>query len=114
MPRRLLTLSHSYVVALNRRLAVEMARAGGGDWSVTAAAPRFFQGDLRPIHLERDAPAGPANLEVVELGAYLTRSPHLFFYGPSLRSLAGQRWDVVHCWEEPYVLAAAEVTAFTG
>ncbi|HVE84611.1 MAG TPA: glycosyltransferase family 4 protein [Myxococcales bacterium] len=113
MPRRLLTLSHSYVVALNRRLAVEMARAGGGEWSVTAAAPRFFHGDLRPIPLERDQ-AGGGGLELVELDAHLTRFPHFFFYGPGLRRVAGQRWDVLHCWEEPYVLAAAEVAAFAG
>ena len=51
-PRRLLTIAHSYCVALNRRLAHEMARAGGEQWEVTAVAPRFFHGDLRPIPLE--------------------------------------------------------------
>ena len=112
MPHRLLTLSHSYVVALNRRLAVEMARAGGGEWEVTAAAPRFFRGDLRPIRLERDG--ADAGLELVELGAHLTRFPHLFLYGPELRRLARRRWDVLHCWEEPFVLAAAEVAALAG
>ena len=45
--RRLLTIAHSYCVALNRRLAHEMARAGGDEWEVVAVAPRFFRGDLR-------------------------------------------------------------------
>jgi hypothetical protein len=34
--RRLLTISHSYVVGLNRRFADELARAGGAEWDVTA------------------------------------------------------------------------------
>src|SRR5258705_6619033 len=51
-PRRLLTIGHSYVVATNRRLAHEMAVQGAGEWSVTAAAPARFRGDLRPIRSE--------------------------------------------------------------
>ena len=51
--RRLLTIGHSYCVAVNRRLAHEMAREGGEDWEVTAVAPEFFHGDLRPIRTER-------------------------------------------------------------
>jgi glycosyltransferase involved in cell wall biosynthesis len=110
VPRRLLTLSHSYVVALNRRLAVELARAGGGAWEVTALAPRFFHGDLRPIPLEPD-PGDP--LEVVGLRAFGSRFKHLFIYGLELRELLRRPCDVVHCWEEPYVLAGAQVAAWT-
>src|SRR5580765_5336616 len=51
--KRLLTIGHSYVVAMNRRLAHEMARQGGSRWSVTAAAPATYRGDLGPIELER-------------------------------------------------------------
>lgn len=110
MPRRLLSLSHSYVVALNRRLAVELARVGGKAWEVTAAAPRFFQGDLRPIPLEPD-PGSP--LEVVGLRAIGSRFKHVFVYGPELREVLRRSWDVVHCWEEPYVFAGAQVAAWT-
>lgn len=109
MPRRLLSLSHSYVVALNRRLAVELARAGGGAWEVTAVAPRFFHGDLRPIALEPD-PGAP--LEVVGLRAWGSRFPHVFVYGPELREVLRRPCDVLHCWEEPYVLAGAQVAAW--
>jgi hypothetical protein len=49
---RLLSIGHSYVVALNRRLAHEMARAGADRWEVTAVAPQAMVGDLRPITLE--------------------------------------------------------------
>ena len=49
--RKLLTVGHSYVVSLNRRLAHEMAIAGKGRWDVTCVAPSYFHGgnDLGPI-----------------------------------------------------------------
>ncbi|HVL67920.1 MAG TPA: glycosyltransferase family 4 protein [Vicinamibacterales bacterium] len=104
--KRLLTIGHSYVVAVNRRLAHEMAVAGAGEWEVTAAAPDRYPGDLRPIDLERRA--GEA-CRVVPLRVHFAAAPHLMFYGGGLRALLRERWDLVHCWEEPYVLAAAQV-----
>ncbi|HEY8210646.1 MAG TPA: glycosyltransferase family 4 protein [Myxococcaceae bacterium] len=109
MPRRLLSLSHSYVVALNRRLAVELARAGGDAWEVTAVAPRFFHGDLRPIALEPDP---GSSLEVVGLRAWGSRFKHAFVYGLELRDVLRRPCDVLHCWEEPFVLAGAQVAAW--
>lgn len=105
-PRRLLTVSHSYVVALNRRLADEMARAGEGRWEVTAVAPSFFHGDLRDITLE---PIQGERNGLIALPAHLSRSPHLFVFSPQLRQIARQGWDLVHAWEEPYVLAGGQV-----
>lgn len=105
--RRLLTVGHSYAVGMNRRLAHEMARAGGGAWEVTAAAPAYFHGnDLRPVRLEV-ADAEPCR--VVPVNAYLTRRVHVLLYGRRLRSLLAEGWDVVHCWEEPYILAGGQV-----
>src|SRR5271156_6635948 len=105
-PRRLLTIAHSYCVALNRRLAHEMARAGGEQWEVTAVAPRFFHGDLRPIPLEPQ----PGELcRVAAINVHLSRVPQLFFYGFGLRAVMRERWDLVHCWEEPYVIAGGQV-----
>jgi len=104
--RRLLTVAHSYCVALNRRLAHEMARVGGEQWEVTAVAPRFFHGDLRPIPLE---PQPDELCRVVPIDVYLSRIPQLFFYGSGLRAVMRERWDLVHCWEEPYVIAGGQV-----
>ena len=105
--KRLLTIGHSYVVGQNRRLADEMARVGRGDWTVTAAAPESYAGDLRHITLE---PVAGEACALVPLPTHLDRSPHLMFYG-GLRALMAQPWDVVHCWEEPYVAAAAQIAS---
>ena len=71
---RLVTISHSYVVANNRRLAHEMAVQGRGRWEVTAIAPAQLAGDLRTIALEPiDGEACTTHGLRVRLG----RIPHL-------------------------------------
>jgi len=107
-PFRLLSLGHSYVVGVNRRLPQEMSKIANGAWEITTAAPRYFHGskDLRPVTLETEA-SEPT--PVVGLPAYLTSRVHVFLYGRRLRSLLASGWDLVHCWEEPYILAGAQV-----
>src|SRR5258705_13221418 len=83
-PRRLLTIGHSYVVATNRRLAHEMAVQGAGEWSVTAAAPARFRGDLRPIAVE--AMPGEAST-LITLPVRCDRFPHFLFYGGGVGGL---------------------------
>jgi glycosyltransferase involved in cell wall biosynthesis len=104
--KRLLTIGHSYVVALNRRLPHELARASEGQWAVTVAAPTFVHGDLRPIALE-EFPGETCRLAPVT--AYLTHRPHVMLYGRPLRRLLAESWDVVLCWVEPYVLAGSQI-----
>ena len=87
-----------------------MSIAGGGKWEVTAAAPTFFRGDLQPITTE-PFDGEQASLEL--LRAYFTRMPHMFFYGTRLRELLADNWDIVHCWEEPYVMAGGQVALWT-
>ncbi|WP_338870459.1 glycosyltransferase family 4 protein [Myxococcus stipitatus] len=109
-PRRLVTVSHSYVVTLNRRLANEMARVGGGNWDVSVVAPRFFRGELRPIQLQQE-PGEPARVRAVR--GYFSRIPHAFVYGPELRDVLRSNVDLVHAWEEPFVFAGVEVAMLT-
>lgn len=104
--KRLLTIGHSYVVAANRMLAHHMAIAGRGAWSVTAVAPRRFRGDLRGIAIE---PLDGEASALEPVPVHLDRLPHLMWYGGALRRLLQRDWDVVHCWEEPYVLAGAQI-----
>ena len=106
--RRLLTIGHSYAVGVNRRLAHELAAAG--EWEVTAAAPARFRGDFGWHVLEPD-PGERCTLAA--LPAHFTRPVHVMLYGRRLFELLRQPWDLVHCWEEPYIAAAAEVVCGT-
>ena len=105
--KRLLTIGHSYVVTLNRRLPDEIARQAGGRWAVTVAAPEKYAGDLGPLVLERSTEEA---CDVVPLPVHFDRPPHLMIYG-RLTPLMRQRWDLVHCWQEPYVMAAAQIAS---
>jgi hypothetical protein len=97
----MLSIGHSYVVGLNRRLADEMARAGSGRWEVTAVAPRFLRGDLWGIPLE-GLPGEADRLEPV--GVYLSRWPHLMIYGGRLRGLLRGGPDGGRCPESSPLL----------
>src|SRR6185503_3679324 len=103
--RRLITISHSYVVAENRRLAHEMALWSRGRWQVTAIAPRSYAGDLRRIDLE---PIPGEAAQVVPLDMALDGRAHVMWYR-GLRRAMRQGADVVHAWEEPYVLAGLQI-----
>jgi glycosyltransferase involved in cell wall biosynthesis len=106
--KRLLTIAHSYVVDVNRRLADELA--AHGDWDVTAVAPARLRGDFGWHTLE---PRASERCEVIPVPVRCPRSVHLMTYGPALSSLLRQPWDLVHCWEEPYVLSAAQIARAT-
>lgn len=114
MPRqlRLLTFGHSYSVGVNRALAHAMTIAGGRRWHVEAAAPTWFanRGDLRPSVLKIDA---EEPTRITPLSAYNTGRVHTFFYGRKLKELLARDWDVVHCWQEPYVLAGFQSARWT-
>jgi glycosyltransferase involved in cell wall biosynthesis len=108
--RRLLTVGHSYVIAVNRRLAHEFARVGERDWEVTCVAPRTYHADLG---LERFQPIPDEPCRALAVSAYGTRSVHTFAYSPKLRSMLKGGWDAVYCWEEPYILAGFQVASWT-
>ncbi len=102
--RRLLTIGHSYAVTLNRRLPNELARLS--DWDVTAVGPARFRGDFG-WHALEPTPAEPCR--VVPVPVHFSRWIHLMRYGRKLSSLLAEPWDLVHCWEEPYVAAAHQI-----
>ncbi|MGH7932958.1 MAG: glycosyltransferase family 4 protein [Candidatus Binataceae bacterium] len=77
---------------------------------VTAVAPSFFHGDLRPIALER-CDGEICRLESVR--AFMTSRIHVFLYGGRLRQILRQPWDLVHSWEEPYILAGGQIAWWT-
>lgn len=106
--RRLLTIGHSYCVAANRRLAHELAVTG--NWDVTVVGPARFRGDFR-VHEMAAVPGERCVLEPIP--TYCRGRVHTMLYGWRLRQLLRQPWDLVHCWEEPYVASAAQVAAWT-
>ena len=106
--RRLLTIAHSYAVDVNRVLAQELAATG--EWDVTAVGPARFHGDLSWHVFEPK----PSELCVpVPIPVHFSRRVHLMLYGRRLAGLLQQPWDLVHCWEEPYVASAAQVAFST-
>jgi glycosyltransferase involved in cell wall biosynthesis len=77
---------------------------------VQVAGPAYYHGnDLRPVTF---APLPGELCPASAIPAYLTRFVHVFFYGwKSLRRVVRGDWDVIHAWEEPYILAGAELAA---
>jgi glycosyltransferase involved in cell wall biosynthesis len=98
------------VVALNRTLPNEMARVSNGAWEVTAVSPSFVQSALRPMGVESQS---GEELKLEILPTHLAGMPQLLFYGRRLRDLLAEPWDLVHSWEEPYVVAGAQVAWWT-
>jgi glycosyltransferase involved in cell wall biosynthesis len=95
-------------VELNRRLPQELARHG--EWDVTAVGPSRFHGDFGWHTLE---PQPAEACTVVPVPVRPGRPIHCMLYGRKLSELLREPWDLVHCWEEPYVAAAAQVLVNT-
>jgi glycosyltransferase involved in cell wall biosynthesis len=104
---RVLTIGHSYGITLNRAVAREVAQ--DPDFEVTAAAPEYFYGDLRPIAMEPEPEGSP--LRLVPLAARCTRYVHFFWYdNAALKALIQKGdFDVVYAWEEPYIVAGYQI-----
>ena len=80
--------------------------ASDPDFEVTIAAPMVFNGSLRKIELEKNS---SSHVEVVPLKAYLTKSIHLFFYTGIDKLLKSREFDLIHIWEEPYIVAGMQI-----
>jgi phosphatidyl-myo-inositol dimannoside synthase len=106
--RRLISIGHSYVVGMNRALINEIARAG--TWDVTAVAPSSFPGDLGPIAF---VPQENESCHIEQVPTRFTRKIHVVLYKRRLRELMQQQWDLVHCWEEPFIFAGGQVAYLT-
>lgn len=104
---RILTIGHSYVVRLNRSVPAALAALPGVE--LTIAAPAAFDGDLRSMELE--GLVGGERYELVPLRTRLSRWIHVFSYENRalFRLIREGRFDIVHAWEEPYILAGWQV-----
>ena len=72
-------------------------------------APRRYRGDLGRIAVE------PMADEAATAGDRFVSSSIAFRIscGTGLGRVLDAPWDVVHCWEEPYILAGAQVARHT-
>lgn len=104
---KVLTIGHSYAVALNRAVARQVAR--DPSFEVTVAAPSFFRGDLRDLHIDPEPEGSP--LRLAPLDVRWSKMIHVFrYHAQSLRRLIqGGEFDVVHAWEEPYIYAGYQI-----
>jgi len=111
-PRRLLSIGHSYVLGVNRRLAHEFQKQSNGKWEVSVLAPLYFQGrnDLRANHFQ---PESGEPIHVDAINARWTSKIHFFHYERKLREIVRGGFDLVHAWEEPYIAAGFQIARAT-
>ena len=109
---RLLSVGHSYTVGANRALPHAIERESAGRWRVEVASPKATAAgrDLRATTLAV-GPSEPCPVHAID--TYNRREVHTFLYGRRLKALLAGGWDLVHCWEEPFVLAGAQVARWT-
>jgi len=88
-----------------------MARVGADRWEVTAVAPEWLAGDLRPVPFEPN-PYEANQTKAVPV--YFSKRVHHLLYGMQTRRfIKSQLWDLVHSWQEPFVLSAAQLGWWT-
>ena len=106
--RRLLSIGHSYSVALNRRLAEEIHCISHGEWDVTVVSPNEVCGDMRRIRLE---PSINSGAKVIGVSTSWGNRVHFLRYGRETKSLIREEnWSLVHIWEEPYIVCGEQLS----
>ena len=78
---------------------------------MTCVGPRRYRGDLEPLSFgpRPDEPCGLATVS-----AWATSRVHTFFYGPEIRAVLRCDWDVIHAWEEPYIMAGFQLAKWAN
>ena len=96
------------MAGLNRSTVRHIAKDPTFD--ITVAAPRVFRDELRTIEIEPEPE--DSQIQLVPIDAYLTRKIQFFAYSPSqIQTLLDDGgFDVVHIWEEPYVVAGFQLS----
>ena len=103
-PMRIVTVGHSYAVPLNRAVMDRVARHP--DVDLTVVAPKAYHGDFGLLTLEPD-PDAPYRL--VPATVALSKRVHVFHYRGLRRQLKAGAFDILHAWEEPYILAGYQL-----
>lgn len=101
---KVLSIGHSYVVAANRAIMRQVAQLGEVELEI--AAPSFLHGSLRSLKLE---PEESQLFNVIPVDVCFSRWIHLMWYRNLKSIIKKGRYDLVHIWEEPYVLAGYQI-----
>ena len=107
---QLLSIGHSYVIALNRRIAHEISREGRGRWGGCRRRSQFLSGRISGRPVSNVSPAKIAPWEKVDV--YGSSRVHFMLYALEMRKLLARPWDFVHLWEEPYILCGGQLAAW--
>lgn len=106
MTRKILSIGHSYIVGVNRRLVNEIARISDGKWEVHTIVPSKLNNDFR--HFEYSLESTDI-CNISALPVYFDNPIHIMCYDWRISKILRESWDIVHCWEEPYILAGAQI-----
>ena len=110
MTKKILSIGHSYIVGVNRRLVNEIARISDGKWEVHTIVPSKLNNDFR--HFEY-SPEPTDICKTSALPVYFDNPIHIMCYDWRISKILQESWDIVHCWEEPYILAGAQIAYLT-
>lgn len=101
---KVLSIGHSYVVASNRRF---MEKIGEQDeFEVTIVAPKFMRAALNDTYAEKNT---SPKTSLILLNAFFTKWIHIFFYMGLGRIIKKGSYDIIHLWEEPYILSGYQI-----
>jgi phosphatidylinositol alpha-1,6-mannosyltransferase len=103
---RILTIGHSYVVALNR--AFLRNAASDPEFEFTVVCPEHFFSELGTIRCEPEP--DNSSLNVISIPVVRDRWIHTFGYDRRLAKIVREgQFDIVHAWEEPYIYAGYQI-----
>ncbi len=110
MVRKILSIGHSYSIGVNRRLINEMSRISAGKWEVQAIAPTKVKNDFRQFEFRLE----PTDIcKISALPVYFDTPIHTMTYDWRIGDILKHNWDIVHCWQEPYLVSGAQVAYLT-
>jgi glycosyltransferase involved in cell wall biosynthesis len=108
--RKILSIGHSYIVGVNRRLVNEISRISDDKWEVHAISPCKLRNDFRRFQYQLES---TDICQISEVPVYCDRPIHIMFYDWKIADILDNNWDIVHCWQEPYIVCGAQVAYLT-
>lgn len=87
-----------------------MSRIGAGKWEVQAIAPAKVKNDFRQFEFRLE----PTDIcQISAIPVYFDTPIHLMTYDWRIADILKSDWDIVHCWQEPYLISGAQVAYLT-